>query len=394
MNPKIAQHFAQLLTEGVHRIRLRTSKTVRLVQEELGAALGKESGASVEYWRKGHLPATRDLEILAREIVRRAGMDRNWLEEFLISANYRHPEELCAELFPPASSPIFSILGDSGAAGSNPFTIGPPILHPNRFFGRTTELKYLFGLWKHLPLQHVAILGARRAGKTSLLHYLRQIITAPDSLLRPAQRPDWLSLPASYQWVFVDFQDARMTSQERLLRHLLTGLNLPIPAVCDLPNFMDVVSQHLRRPSIILVDELSAALTSDELDQRFWWGLRSLVSNHSGGLLGIVLSSHEPAGQLADAHDKPSPFFNIFGHTLTLGPLAEDEARELIASSTRVFDPADTNWILAESGRWPCLLQIFCHAAFRASENGEPGEGWRQAAMHQAASYRYLLNSA
>ncbi len=397
MDQHIEQRFAQLLTEGVHRIRLRTSKTIRIVQDELGCVLGKKGGASIEYWRKGHLPATpSDIENLAREVVRRGGMDRNWLEEFLVSANYRHAEALCAELFSgSASIDSSAVLPDENdPSGSyNPFSIGPPILHPNRFFGRTDELKYLFGLWKHLPLQHVALLGLRRTGKTSLLHYLRQITMAPKAYLRPDQRPDWLSLPEPYQWVFVDFQDARMASQERLLRHLLSGLNLPLPATCDLANFMDIVSQHLRRPSIILMDELSAALASDELDQRFWWGLRSLVSNHTGGRLGIVLSSHEPPEQLADARDKPSPFFNIFGHTLTLGPLQAAEARELIASSPRPFDPADTNWILAESGRWPCLLQVLCHACFRALENGESGPAWKQEALRQIEPYRYLFDA-
>ncbi len=397
MNQHIEQRFAQLLTEGVHRIRLRTSKTIRIVQDELGGVLGKNGGASIEYWRKGHLPATStDIENLAREIVRRGGMERRWLEEFLVSANYRHPEALCAELFPASitlDSPAFSLDESESSLLSNPFSIGPPILHPNRFFGRTDELKYLFGLWKHLPLQHVALLGLRRTGKTSLLHYLRQITTTPEAYLRPGQRPEWLALPEPYQWVFVDFQDVRMSSQERLLRHLLGGLNLPLPATCDLANFMDIVSQHLRRPSIILMDELSAALASDELDQRFWWGLRSLVSNHTGGRLGIVLTSHEPPEQLADAQDKPSPFFNIFGHTLTLGPLQEAEARKLIASSCRPFDPADTEWILAESGRWPCLLQVFCHACFRALENGEPGSTWKQEALRQIAPYRYLFDA-
>src|SRR5688572_23362441 len=357
MKQHIEERFAQLLTEGVHRIRLRTSKTIRIVQDELGCVLGKNGGASIEYWRKGHLPATTtDIETLAREIVRRGGMERNWLEEFLVSANYRHSAALCAEIFSATAtpnSPALLLDENDTSIPSNPFSIGPPILHPNRFFGRTDELKYLFGLWKHLPLQHVALLGLRRTGKTSLLHYLRQITTTPATQLRLGQRPDWLMLPEPYQWVFVDFQDARMSSQERLLRHLLSGLNLPIPATCDLANFMDIVSQNLRRPSIILMDELSAALASEELDQRFWWGLRSLVSNHTGGRLGIVLTSHEPPEDLANAEGKPSPFFNIFGHTYTLGPLREAEARELIASSSRPFALADVEWILAESRRRP-----------------------------------------
>jgi len=43
MNPKTAQRLP-IATEGVHRIRLRTSTTVRFVQEELGIALEKIVG--------------------------------------------------------------------------------------------------------------------------------------------------------------------------------------------------------------------------------------------------------------------------------------------------------------------------------------------------------------
>ena len=71
------QKFANLLTEAIHTIRLRESKrvkkTIRIVQDELGYALGREGGSAIEYWRKGHIPAAvEDIAALARE-TRRAG---------------------------------------------------------------------------------------------------------------------------------------------------------------------------------------------------------------------------------------------------------------------------------------------------------------------------------
>ncbi len=159
------------------------------------------------------------------------------------------------------------------------------------FFGREYELKRIFGLWKRFPLQNVAVVGLKRSGKTSLLHYLKRITLARPEQLRPGQRTDWLPQPERYRWIFVDFQDARMCRRERLLSYLLTRLDLVVPEPCDLENFLDVVSQYLKTPTIILMDEIGAGLASPELDQQFWGSLRSLGSNLTGGKLAFVLLS-------------------------------------------------------------------------------------------------------
>jgi hypothetical protein len=218
-------------------------------------------------------------------------------------------------------------------------------------------------------------------------------VAAKPVQLRPGQRRDWLSQPERYQCVFVDFQDARMGNRERLLRHLLAGLGLPIPDVCDLSTFIDVVSHHLQKRAVILMDEIGAALSSPELDQQFWWSLRSLGSNYAGGKLGFLLTAHTAPNVLAHAHDKPSPFFNIFGHMLKLGPLSEDEAHELVASSPIPFDAADVAWILDQSGRWPALLQILCHTRLTALQEGHTGTAWREEGTRRITPFRYLLES-
>jgi hypothetical protein len=64
----------------------------------------------------------------------------------------------------------------------SPFVIGPPITEPRQFFGRDYLLHRIFEVWKYLPLQHIAIVGAKRSGKTSLLHYLRRIVDTPPQI--------------------------------------------------------------------------------------------------------------------------------------------------------------------------------------------------------------------
>jgi hypothetical protein len=389
---KSPDKFAELLTTAMRTIAARENRTIASVQDEIGYALGRETGgSSIEYWRKGHIPASPvDLEKLVKELVKREGLNRAECEQFLRSADYLYPKDIVGELFPPLdkeqSEPKRS------PRELSPFVVGPPITTPRQFFGRARELKRIFGLWRRFPLQNVAVIGPKRSGKTSLLHYLKNITRVAVAELRPGQRTDWLPRPERYQWGFVDFQDARMGNRDRLLRYLLTSLNLPVPTRCNLDNFMDVVSDHLKTPAVILMDEIGTGLASSELDEPFWWSLRSLVSHYTRGNLAFLLTSHDSPAQLAQDQGKPSPFFNIF-HTLELGPLTDKEARELIASSPKTFASADVKWILDQSGRWPCLLQILCHTRLTALEEGQTDDAWREDGLRQVAPFQHLLMS-
>lgn len=96
--------FADLLTEGIYKVRLRETKTIQVIQDELGYALGKKGGASIEYWRKGHIPTKlTDIENLARELVKRGQLDRLWLEKFLQRSGHPAVTSLSDELFPPST---------------------------------------------------------------------------------------------------------------------------------------------------------------------------------------------------------------------------------------------------------------------------------------------------
>jgi len=390
-----------------------------------------------------------------------------------------------------------------------PFIAGPPIMHPRCFFGHERELKRLFNLWKHRPLQNAAIIGPLRSGKTSLLMYIKHITAATPPQLRPGQRSDWLPVPEGYRWIFVDFQDPRMGSREKLLRYLLEQMGLPAPSTssvanvqtigadsekktrnqkrllrqiltsrfneeelrtlcfdldvdyddlsgagragkarelllyferhgriselvetvcrlrpdaswddtpevtkesplqrippeqvhsertpCELDYFIGIVAHNLRTPTVILLDEIGIALQRYlELDNSFWEGLRSLATNQVEGNLAFVLTAQEPPDQLARHSGIGSPFFNIFGYTVTLGPLAEVEARELIASAPIPFPAGDVDWIIAQSARWPLLLQILCRERLITLEDNEPGDDWREDGLRQMAPFRHLLES-
>ncbi|HLP87406.1 MAG TPA: ATP-binding protein [Nostocaceae cyanobacterium] len=270
------------------------------------------------------------------------------------------------------------------AGEASPFITGAPITQPRYFFGREKELKRLFNLLKRHPLQNAAIIGKKRSGKTSLLHYLKNItITAPKQL-RPGQKSDWLPHPDKYQWVFVDLQDARMQSQEGLLKHILESLQMKVPIPCDLDHFMDVVSDNLSFPTVILLDEIGVGLQRcPELDDTFWESLRSLATNQTKGNLAFILATPESPLELVKNTGHSSPFFNIFGYTAYLEALTEAEARELITSSPIPFSEVDIEWILQESKCWPLLLQILCRERLFSLEEGETDDSWREEALRQ-----------
>jgi hypothetical protein len=271
------------------------------------------------------------------------------------------------------------------------FITGNPITEPRYFFGREKELKRLFNLLKKHPLQNAAIIGKRRTGKTSLLHYLKNITNTPANQLRPGQKNDWLPHPENYRWVFVDFQDSRMTDREKLLTHILESLKMTVPSPCNLDNFMEVVSDNLNSPTVILMDEIGVGLERGaELDDRFWDSLRSLATNSTNGNLAFVLASLRAPIEIAKDTGRASSFFSIFAQAMTLGPLTEVEARELIASSAIAFAEEDVEWILTESGRWQCLLQILCRECLFALENRETDD-WREEGLRQIAPFAPLL---
>ncbi|NEU75232.1 CHAT domain-containing protein [Hassallia byssoidea VB512170] len=274
----------------------------------------------------------------------------------------------------------------------SPFITGTPITDPRYFFGRNYELKRLFNLLKRHPLQNAAIIGKKRSGKTSLLHYLKNITTTPAEDLRLNQKSDCLPHPENYKWIFVDFQDQRMANRERLLSYILESLGMKVPNPCNLDYFMDLVSENLHNPTVILLDEIGVGLQRcPELDDGFWECLRSLATNSTDGNLAFILATHSSPIELAHNTGHSSPFFNIFGYTATLGALTEAEARELIASSPIPFSDEDVEWILTQSRCFPLLLQILCMERLFILEDGDNSDDWRDEGLRQMQPFAHLL---
>jgi hypothetical protein len=386
--------FAELLTLAVRRIKAVENKTIEIIQDELGYLVGHAGHSFITYLRKGHVPSDQGaLEKLTTALWQRHGLTVDECVRFLRYGGHPHPADATAELTagPQHGSRAQPANDHPPPLDDELFVAGPPITQPRQFFGRERELARIFTWWRRAPLHQITVVGPRRSGKTSLLHYLAKITVAPPATLRPGQRQDWLPTPTHYDWVQIDFQDARMRKQQGLLSHLLRSLGLPIPEPCTLDRCMDVLTDYpWSRPTIVLMDELSAGLQAPELDQEFWWSLRALLSHVTEGNLAFLVAAHASPETLAADADKSSPFFNVFNQ-IDLGPLTEAEARALIGHSPLPFPAADVDWILAQSGRWPALLQQLCQERFYALERDERDAGWQAEGLRRIAPLRYLL---
>jgi hypothetical protein len=213
------------------------------------------------------------------------------------------------------------------------------------------------------------------------------VTQTPVNQIRSGQKQDWLNTPTRYRWVFVDFQNSNLQSENGLLQYILKSLDITPPLTCDINYFMQVMPQHLQQPTIILFDEIATVLQNcPELDDRFWGSLRSLSTNSAKGNLAYILTAPTLPSNIAREYGCSSPFFNIFGYTANLGAFTSDEARELIASAPQPFTVADVEWIVEQSRCLPLLLQILSRECWLNLELGEDDD-WRTLALEQIAPF-------
>lgn len=297
------------------------------------------------------------------------------------------------------SSPHISRPGDSDAPH---FIVGPPVINPHLFFGREHEIKKIFKLLNTMPMQHIAIIGPRRSGKTSLLYQLKNLGQADNNtMLRSDQRSNRLKYPERYRWVMVDFQKPRLRKAEGVLRHILEDLHgEDIPPETPIDELEEQLEEYVgKQRTIILLDEIEAVIRekgkdTEDIGTDFWDMLRS-IANASYGHLSIVLAAIEYPQTLALEQGITSPFFNIFGHAFKLGPLQEEEVHALIDHSQVPFTPDDIAWIVQQSKGWPSLVQFYCNKYLWEYEEAEKmTDEWKQVDDWELEPYRNLLEES
>ncbi len=261
----------------------------------------------------------------------------------------------------------------------NPFTYGSMITDPQRFIGRRAELEFITGRLRGEQPQGSSIVGPRRIGKSSLLHYLLK--PRADETLRAAP---------NQQVVYLDAQTGECSSPDRfrimLLRTLLdeqrldrrtTEGRLLAEMQMQLTNATDC-SWELARAvlvalpfhPVVCLDEFEALL-NDAFDESFFNGLRSWANE---GLVTWIIVSVKSLPELSQLHQSASPFFNLLA-TLELGELTTSEAEQLLdqtQTSKIGFTEQERKWIKDLANNHPYHLQIVSWQLWQAKARGKP----------------------
>ena len=163
--------FSELLTKAIHQIKADSSgrKKIRIIQDEIGYALGKSGGSCIEHWRKGNLPASLiDLERLTQELVVRGGLSTpEEIQLFLVYGGHPKPDEFHTHLFANINEnlAVTTSMGVNQKSHQIDWGTCPNV---DIFYGRKTEQTNLIQWILAEECRLIAILGFGGVGKTAL----------------------------------------------------------------------------------------------------------------------------------------------------------------------------------------------------------------------------------
>lgn len=260
-------------------------------------------------------------------------------------------------------------------ATRNPYRNRGPIRDAHDFCGRAGVVNTALSLLDNA--QCLSLVGARRIGKTSLLHHIS------DPCVLKAQGYD------AQQYVFVfrntSCEQLGELDRKQILRAMLANAReaignaqMPNGVGGELPpveTFFDFTAE-LRKLAkgtgklVFLFDEFEYLAQNPRLNPAFFAGLRSIAGSIPGSMsVAYVTTSASNLLNItyADASVLGSPFFNIFS-TLKIGLFDDDEVLELIQKPSQAsglkFSGETVQFIRNLADHHPFFVQIACFHAF------------------------------
>jgi len=244
----------------------------------------------------------------------------------------------------------------------NPYLNRVAIKDPKQFFGRTREVSKIFSRIGASRPQSISVVGERRIGKSSLLHFINN----------PEIRARHLDQNQSYVFVFIDLQQKRRLTLTEFFKEFfaLVAAETGDKKVTNLAPAFDSVRAMLeqfrrqRRKLIVLFDEFDAITANRAFDLEFYSFLRSIANNYD---VAYITSSARDLQELCHTQlIADSPFFNIFTNVF-LRAFTRKESIDLITQpSAEAGVPLEgyARRIMEAGGFFPYFLQIACSAYF------------------------------
>jgi transcriptional regulator with XRE-family HTH domain len=264
-----------------------------------------------------------------------------------------------------------------GTTGANPFYHRGPVRDPQFFFGRTQEVIRIAEMLRQG--QSVAIDGARRFGKTSLLFHLAN----------PGVTAHYGLDPATVRWIYLDGGMLDGLDEDWLYGAIDRGLGGDADSISysDLLGRLRALASQGQRV-ILGLDEFELFAGNPQLGRSVFNRLRALTAQLP---IQYLTASKLPLLDLTFAHQDTlsSPFFNIFA-PLHLSALSDTDADTLLATLSaregRPFTSKTRRLLFNLVGPHPLFLQMAGYHAFAALSSSTDGV---MGAAEQAIVYEH-----
>jgi transcriptional regulator with XRE-family HTH domain len=250
----------------------------------------------------------------------------------------------------------------TGQLSMNPFIYGDPV-PPEKFYGRRQAILEVKNRIGAIASQSVNIVGLRRIGKTSLLHYVR---SNPTEFIHPERQPLIVSL---------DLQSNPVSTPAGIVEGLRRGIMREQGKEPWKQNEDDWAVQDgleaLRDRGvrlIVMLDEFEAI--SSRLAQFQGWGEDWRSKASTQGLFSLVVASKRPISEMYQGLGLTSPFGNIFSTTI-LGGLEREAWQKLVRdgfAGSKVSEET-LDWTDKLAGGLPLYVQMA--AALLWQESGD-----------------------
>ena len=251
----------------------------------------------------------------------------------------------------------------------NPYLNRVMIRDPGDFYGRKSEFQRIYArMSAGSRPQSISVVGERRIGKSSLLHYL----------YHPANRKKFLANPESYVFALMDFQEEGLVSLKDFFTAIFDAFmqefdnEFKISFRPDYQGFRSLVRMLDGRGirMIVLFDEFEMVTSNTLFDPEFFAFFRSMANKYN---IAYVATTAKDLQSLCHSKEiATSPFFNIFSN-LNLGAFKPDEAIELICEPSTAagcsLEPFVDD-IIRLAGLFPFYLQIACSVFFELVKSG------------------------
>jgi serine/threonine protein kinase len=248
------------------------------------------------------------------------------------------------------------------AKPQNPYLSRKMIRDSRYFYGRKKESTTIFSRLGASRPQSVSIVGERRIGKSSLLHYISQA----------ENRRAFLKNADRYTFISMDFQEKRGVPLKAFFSSLFEALEaetssslgqLPEPGYDGFKRICEELDRQDMR-LILLFDEFESITKNKNFDPEFFSFLRSIANNYN---VAYVTSSVKNLQELCYNREiSDSPFFNIFSN-LNLAAFTAEEARLFVSEPSRqAGHPLEEHFdtVVDLAGYFPFYMAIACSILF------------------------------